>query len=208
MIFLIMVMASAYFWRLLPEAIPTQFNADGSAKAYSSRDVVALLLPGIYLFLALTLPQMVALSPKALGLTKAQNLIARTMVSVGFLFGSIHFGLLMNSANPNRFPPALFISVGLGLFMITLGLTLETIERNFLIGFRTPWNMASDANWKATHRFGAKVMVVTGALTLVMSLFATPSLIAAISSLIFAAVIPIFYSLWYFQNMEKPGEQK
>lgn len=190
MLFLIMVMASAYFWRMLP------------------KKEVAWVIPGIYLFVLLTLPPMLKLSPKALHLSSIHGLIARTLTAVGLLFGSIHIGMLLNAVEPGKHSPALFISFGLGLFMIALGLTLEKIERNFLIGFRTPWSMASEANWKATHRFGAKVMIVTGFLVLLMSVFAAPSLVASISSLIFAAVIPVFYSLWYFQNVEKPELQK
>jgi hypothetical protein len=46
-------------------------------------------------------------------------------------------------------------------------------------------------------------MVLTGALLLLMSALARPSFVIAIASLLFSVIVPVFYSLWYSQNMEK-----
>jgi uncharacterized membrane protein len=133
--------------------------------------------------------------------SNSSNLIARTLLALGLMFLCIHYGMLNDSFRPEAIP--FWISLGIGLFMISMASTLESSGRNYFIGIRTPWSMASEANWKATHRFAAKSMGVVGFLILVASLLAKSDLIITISSLIFATIIPAFYSYWYSQNMEK-----
>jgi hypothetical protein len=50
----------------------------------------------------------------------------------------------------------------MGLLFIGVGRMLRTARRNYFIGIRTPWTLASDAVWQATHALGARTFTVGG----------------------------------------------
>jgi uncharacterized membrane protein len=79
------------------------------------------------------------------------------------------------------------------------------VRRNFFVGIRTPWTLADERVWNATHRFSAKLWTVGGLVALVLCLLLkTPWVpIAVISSL---ALISILYSLVFYKELQKRGE--
>jgi uncharacterized membrane protein len=199
-VFILMVLVSAHFYRLLPDMIATHFDLQGQPTDYSPKLVAISILPGLYFVLLLGLPLLMKSMPVD-NQTGGSNLVARTMFGLGLMLLCIHYGMLNDSLKPAAVP--FWISIGIGIFMISMASTLESSTRNYFIGIRTPWSMASDANWKATHRFAAKMMGVTGFLILVAALLARASLVITVASLLFATIIPAFYSYWYSQNVEK-----
>ena len=57
------------------------------------------------------------------------------------------------------------------LFLILIGNVLGKVKRNFYIGVRTPWTLASEKVWYATHRFAAKAFVIAGLLGVLSVIF-------------------------------------
>ena len=91
--------------------------------------------------------------------------------------------------------------IGLGALMVLIGDTLPKSRPNFFIGIRTPWTLSNPDIWIATHRFGEKIMLGAGCVTLLLAFL--PISPASLAVAIFIAlalpvVIPSFYSwlLW------------
>ena len=198
-----MLAMSGFFSPSLADLVPTQFDPQGNTTALGKKEIVLFILPLFYFLVVSTLPFLVKLAPPKFQMKSATEILPKALSSIGLLFLSLHFGFLMNAKEPSKYAPVLWLTIGMGLFMVSIGIAIEKIERNLLVGVRTPWSLASEANWQATHRFAAKIMVVTGVLLLLMSALARPSFIIAIASLLFSVIVPVFYSLWYFQNVEK-----
>ena len=59
---------------------------------------------------------------------------------------------------------------GISLFFALMGNVMGKVRRNFWVGFRTPWTLANERVWNATHRCGAKAMVVAGLAGLIVAL--------------------------------------
>jgi uncharacterized membrane protein len=59
----------------------------------------------------------------------------------------------------------------IGLLFIFIGFMLRQAKRNFFIGIRTPWTLSSDHVWKETHRIGAILFMISGALAFFGGLF-------------------------------------
>lgn len=57
-----------------------------------------------------------------------------------------------------------------GIFFIAFGNVLPTIPRNFFVGIRTPWTLASEKVWVKTHRVGGYTSVGAGLLLMGSSL--------------------------------------
>ena len=52
----------------------------------------------------------------------------------------------------------------IGLLFIFIGFMMRQARRNFFIGIRTPWTLSSDTVWNETHRVGAVLFIISGAL--------------------------------------------
>ena len=59
----------------------------------------------------------------------------------------------------------------LGVFFMALAPTMTMFEPNRWAGFRTPWAMKDEVNWKLTHRFGAWSLALGGLVCLLAPMF-------------------------------------
>jgi uncharacterized membrane protein len=91
------------------------------------------------------------------------------------------------------------------LLLTLLGAVLGKVKRNFFIGVRTPWTLASERVWDATHRFAAKVFVIAGLVGLA-SLTITARPLAGLLIIVTAALASIVYSLVYYKQLERRNE--
>lgn len=94
-----------------------------------------------------------------------------------------------------------FLLIGLGALVVLIGDNLPKSRPNFFVGIRTPWTLGNTDIWIATHRFGGKIMLGAGCVTLLLAFLpiSSGSLAAAIFiALALPVVIPSFYSwlLW------------
>ena len=76
--------------------------------------------------------------------------------------------------------------------------------KNFYIGIRVPWTLASDRVWNDTHRLAAWVMVAVGVIGFLL-VIAGASPIVAIGLLIGSMLIPVVYSFIHYKSLERRG---
>jgi uncharacterized membrane protein len=91
------------------------------------------------------------------------------------------------------------------LLLALLGNVLGRVRRNFYIGVRTPWTLASEKVWDATHRIAARMFVLAGLLGL-LSLAVTASPVAGLVILVAAALASALYSLVYYKRLERRNQ--
>ncbi|MBX9768866.1 MAG: SdpI family protein [Bdellovibrionales bacterium] len=194
---LAMVAVSLYRFSDLPEAMPSKMSFDGKPIQYMHRDLVAFLMPILFLFLMVLLRFLVQASPQAFSMPRTENTMTKILFGCGLLLFAMHLGLIVNPGNKESFIQ--FFSYGIAVFLIVVGNVFGKTERNFFIGVRVPWTLASEGNWRATHRFGGKLMVISGILLLLVSPF-YQSLPLAVTAMLVPALIPAFYSYYHFKK--------
>ncbi len=91
------------------------------------------------------------------------------------------------------------------LFFILLGNVLGKVQRNFFVGVRTPWTLASDRVWTETHRLAADLFVLTGILGLLLISIGLPFYVPLIVMGV-AVVVIIGFSLVRYKQLERRGE--
>ena len=187
----------------LPERIPTHWNAAGEIDGWGSRPW-AFLMPGILigmLGLFLALPH---LSPKHFEIDTFRKTYAFIVLLVTVLFACIH---LLTLIPPLGFSIRIEKAMmgGMMLFFILLGNVLGKVQRNFFVGVRTPWTLASDRVWTETHRLSAYLFVATGVLGLLAILVGLPFYLPLIV-LGVAVVVMIGFSLVRYKQLERRGE--
>ncbi len=187
----------------LPDQIPTHWNIRGEVDGYGSKTWAAFLMPGVMGTMVLLFALFPFLSPKQFQVTGFRPTYLFLLVLTVALFGYMHALMLMEALGLGLgFNRALF--AGLFLFFALFGNVLGKVQRNFWIGIRVPWTLASERVWNDTHRMAAWLWVAGGLIGFVLCL--AGQILAAMILLIALAVIPIVYSLVHYKHLERRGE--
>lgn len=94
--------------------------------------------------------------------------------------------------------------VGMALLFAFTGNVMGKVRRNFWFGVRTPWALASERVWYATHRLAARTMVAGAALALLLLLAQAPHRLT-VGVLALALLLPAAWSLVYYKRLERSG---
>lgn len=160
-----MCAATLYCWPSLSEQVPVHWNVEGVADGYGPRAVLWLLGPGMMALVALTGWLLPRIAPRRCDISGFEpTYYYACCVIVGLLayvyalvlVSVLHGGVAMQRAIP----------AGIFILLILIGNPLGKVRRNAVMGIRTPWTLASEAVWHATHRLAARLMVASGLLGL------------------------------------------
>jgi uncharacterized membrane protein len=90
------------------------------------------------------------------------------------------------------------------LMLAGLGNVLGKIQRNWFVGIRTPWTLASERVWADTHRLGAWLFTAAGIVGTVCVVAGLP-LSVPFALILIAALSPAVYSLIHYKRLESRG---
>jgi len=88
----------------------------------------------------------------------------------------------------------LVICLTVSILIMFLGNYLGKLRRNFWVGIRTPWTLASDIVWERTHRLGGWLFVPVGFISLITSFFPPLRYIGLFVPLIVVVIVLVVYS--------------
>lgn len=96
------------------------------------------------------------------------------------------------------------IMLAISVLFIVLGNYLTQVKPNYTFGIRTPWTLASEENWRRTHRVGGPVMMLGGLIALFCA-FAQgrAAVLIFVGTIIVSSFIPIVYSYLLFARTKK-----
>ncbi len=191
---------TAALYNRLPESVPTHWNARGEANGFTPKPWGPFILPltmvGLYLLLMI-IPR---ISPRGYRVERFQNVFEILQATLlAFLFMVTILALLAGIGAP--VPISRAIQAGTGLLFIVIGNFMGKFTKNFFVGIRTPWTLASDEVWLRTHRLGGKLFVLAGIGLLVSGLLGggVMPLLAAVAV---AGGIPAIYSYVLYRRLE------
>ena len=172
---LIMLMAATLagllLWNRLPDSMASHWNIHDQADGYMPKFWGVFMLPLITLgmiLLFLVVPSIDPLKANIAQFREAFNLFIVLMA--GFMIYLYGLTLAWNLGY-NEFRMSGAMLPAIGLLLIFIGFMLRKAKRNFFIGIRTPWTLSSDHVWNETHRIGAVLFMISGALAFVGGFF-------------------------------------
>jgi uncharacterized membrane protein len=199
---------SVFLYDRLPEQVPVHWNAAGQADGFVAKEnsfltfyVMPLAMVGV-VGLTLLLPW---LSPKHFEIDRFRGTYGYIMFLVTALLGYLHLAILLGSVWGTPLDVTRLVLGGILLFLALIGNVLGKVRRNFWVGVRTPWTLASDAVWEATHRLAAWLMVAGGLLGLVALLLGVPFWWCFVLVMVFV-LIPVPYSLILYKRLQRQGK--
>jgi uncharacterized membrane protein len=194
------VAVAAYLYPDLPEQIPTHWNIEGEVDDYTPKPWGVIILPLAAILAFVFMRLIPVISPKGFRTDKFMDVInVFTVAIVGFTSGIAVLVLLEASGTNVRINQMTF--AGVGLLFIVLGNYMGKVRKNFFIGIRTPWTLASDEVWNRTHRLGGKFLILIGALMMLNS-FVRFQLQWLITAIVIAALVPVIYSYVIYRQIE------
>ena len=196
----VLIAVAAYMYPSLPEQIPTHWNIQGEVDDYTPKPwgVIVLPLAAILIFVIMKLIPIV--SPKGFRTDQFQDVInIFTVTLVGFMSGIGLLVLLAASGRNIQMNEMVFAAVG--LLFVVLGNYMSKVRKNFFIGIRTPWTLASDEVWARTHRMGGWIFVLIGFFMFLNAFIQFP-VEWLIGSIVVLALIPVVYSFVLYRNLE------
>jgi uncharacterized membrane protein len=190
-------------WAELPDIVATHFNAAGKPNGYSSKNMLWVLggfmsLTTISVFLLLN--NLNRIDPKRYGEAPSPS-FARLADGLALILSVINFiALFACTGHPVVATKMVFPIIGL-LFAF-LGNMMYSLKPNYFAGIRLPWTLASDNNWKATHRIAGITWFAGGVLFMICALTMQAKIISVLLLLLTALMIgiPVVYSFLYFKR--------
>lgn len=190
----------------LPEKVPIHWNIRGEVDGYGQKQWAVFLTPGVMIALLGLFRVLPWLSPKPFTLDTFRGTYEFAVALTMGLMAYIH-GLTLWAAWAGPVDLGRALIAGLCLFFALLGNVLGKVRRNFFMGVRTPWTLASERVWIDTHRLAARLFVAAGVIGFVLSLAlgGTTAFIAAFALIMLAAFVPAVYSLIHYKRLERQG---
>ena len=182
----------------LPGVIPSHWNINGQADGFSPKwfvYAISLIPLLVYAVLVNVLPRLrlpAGMQPAGAvaNYFLAASAVFMVYVNVVALQVALHPGLPLTS----------FIITGMLLLFLLVGNVLGKTRRNPWSGIRTPWTLASDSNWIATHRFAGRLWVGVSLAGIAALWLGVPMPILLPAVLLPLFGVPYLYSYLLFRN--------
>jgi uncharacterized membrane protein len=198
---------STVYGNRMPEQVPIHWNINMEPDGFVSRDrtfVIFYLMPTVMAvmlaLLAVVLPWLAPVKYKVDPFRPVYDYIIALVVG---LFAYLHAVVLM--AQLGGIALDKWLMAGFFLFFGLLGNVLGKVRKNFWVGIRTPWTIASDVVWERTHRLAAWLFVAAGILGFVMVMAGVPPM-WCFGLLMVVALTPVIYSLVIYKQLERAGK--
>lgn len=149
----------------LPEQVAIHWNASGEADGFAGKWFGAFLPPVIMTFVLALVSVVPKLDPKKANYESFQKSYGIFTAALALFLFALHIVTLAHNLGV-PVDVGLVVPVGVGALFIVLGNYMPKIKHNYFVGIRTPWTLESETVWHKTHRFGGKVFVAMGVLSM------------------------------------------
>jgi uncharacterized membrane protein len=187
----------------LPQIVPVHYGLNGNIDRYGSKSefmTTEWVLLGMTAFVYLLLKFISRIDPKKkvkYGEATFQKLglglvIFLSALNISIAFVTVHRGFQIDK----------LILPLIGLMFVFIGNIMNSIKPNYFAGFRTPWTLENEDNWRATHRLVGKMWFAGGIVITVATLLLPPkpATIVMLCLVAVMTIIPFVYSYLYFKN--------
>jgi len=175
--------------------IPVHWNFKGEVDHTAHPAFALIIMPAVQILIIMVFNSLKYFEPRAENLARSEKAVRSIAAAVsGLLLGAQL--LIVSEANGYHFMGPPVVIAGVGILTAIIGNYFSKLRSSFFLGIRTPWTLSSDYVWQKTHRFGGRVFMVGGLITMTLG-FIFPTLTAfilMISVFLVMALATIFYS--------------
>jgi len=191
---------AAFLYPSLPDPMPSHWNMHGEVDGYTSKlwGVTILPLSAILVFVVMRLIPVI--SPKGYRTESFANVLHIFQVTIVGFTSLVAILVLLEAKGINVYINKVIYGA-LGALFIVMGNYFGKIRKNFFLGIRTPWTLASDEVWARTHRLAGRLFVLLGVFMLA-GIFVTLQPWLLIGMIVVIALVPVVYSYLVYRRVE------
>lgn len=181
LIILVPAVYLAFAWNSLPVSIAMHYDLQGNIDRYGNKQellIMIMILTAVNVAVYLLLPNIYRIDPKKYAAENKSRLYRITFAVVVFITAVLCLVIYSSIRGSIEISTRFMIS-GVGLLFAIIGNYMYTIKPNYFAGFRLPWTLNNDENWRKTHLLGGKLFFGGGLLIAVSCLF-TPFILSMI----------------------------
>lgn len=189
----------------LPETVPLHYDINGNVNRYGSKSellaVLGLML-GVQALVYLLLKFLPLIDPKK-QVKYGENTFQKLALGIVIFISAMNIVIVFSTLN-HGFKIDKLIFPLIGLLFVFIGNLLNSVKPNYFVGFKTPWALENEDNWRATHRLASKVWFFGGIiLTISMLLIPAPASGIVFPCIVVAMVlVPYIYSYRFFKKQQ------
>lgn len=184
----------------LPDPMPSHWNAAGQVDGWMAKPWGAFVFPIVMAAMWLVFLVLPRISPRGFEMepfARAWGILKVAVLALVLFTGA----LVMRAAKTHEALSQTVMFAAVGVLFVVIGNLLGKITRNFFVGIRTPWTLASEEVWYRTHRLGGKCFVAGGLFVIaasVLHLGVWPIFV----SIALAGLVPVVYSYVIYRKLE------
>jgi uncharacterized membrane protein len=201
----------AFIWNDLPATIPTHFGINGLPDKFGEKYEL-LIVPAVFTIVGIgmyfILRNIHKIDPKKKYTAATSAVLSKIAVALMILLCAVSLFVFYWTLKGKIEGIPLFFC-GLGLFFAYLGNLMHSIKPNYFVGYRIPWALENEENWRKTHQLASKIWFVGGLALAVISLLLNGKVltIVFITALCILAFVPIIYSYNVYRQSEKANNK-
>lgn len=208
---LVAAVALGWIWPgVFQTRIPIHWDINMHADGWVGRDRIGfylLIFPGVMALLVVMMRVLPLISPRHFEVEPFRNTWGYVFTLLvgffGYLFVLQVWAAMQEDPMQDAWFGRLFIASFFVLFAL-MGNVIGKVQRNFWMGVRTPWTLASEAVWVRTHRVAAWAWTPMGIIGAILVLIGVPYWIAAV--LMMPGLLwPVVYSLVLYKRLQREG---
>jgi uncharacterized membrane protein len=195
-----------YLYPAIPERMPTHWNAFGENDGYMRKPfavLVMIALPLLGYAMHAVFKVLPWVSPTGFEMDRFQRATDIITLAVVLMLAGVAAVVLL-SASGSDVPVVTVITLLVGGLFVVVGNYLGKVRRNFFVGIRTPWTLASDEVWARTHRVGGWLFVLAG-IAIIASAGGSRQLLPVVllAAVGTAALISVVYSYVVYRKLHR-----
>ncbi|WP_197034479.1 SdpI family protein [Streptobacillus canis] len=148
----------------LPEMIPTHWNFSGEIDGYTSKNMFIFGMP--LLFAAINAFSIFGVKEDPRNAENQKTFLFKNFIWLIPIMSNFIMIITILVSLGYNISVSKLIFVPIAILFIVLGNYMPKCKQNYTIGIRTPWTLNDEDNWNRTHRFGGKMFVLAGIVTL------------------------------------------
>ncbi len=194
---------AAYLYPSLSEQIPIHFGVDGKPDNWASKNSIFMLpviLGFVNFFTWLLLTNIDKIDPKQAKGDNKETVSGLSLFLSAALCG-LSFIILYGEAHEKVAIDKLLFGA-LGILFMGLGFFMPKLKQNYFAGYKLPWTLENEDNWKQTHQLAGKWWMVGGALQLLFAILLKGEILFYffMTITVLVALIPAIYSYLQFKQ--------
>jgi len=198
-VLLLFLVIAFYSYPLMPDQIATHWDSQGNVDGYMSKLWGSLFFPILMIVINIIFFVIPKIDPNKENIEKFKETFNEFII-VFNLFMLYIYSLTVVWNMGREFNMNVAIIPALGFLFYFIGSLIGKAKRNYMIGIRLPWTLASDDNWDKTHRKGERVFKIIGIVTLIGVFFSDYAMWFLLIPLIIGITYLTLYSYLEFKK--------